>query len=54
MLSLHGGEIIAQNLSALMKRSLKYFHFLVRYSHFQDDLQIYSEFFIYMYNLRMY
>lgn len=54
MLSLHGGEIIAQNLSALMKRSLKDFYFLVRYSHFQDDLQIYSEFFIYMYNLRMY
>lgn len=37
-LSLHDGEIIAQNLSALMKRSLKDIYFFVRNSHFQDDL----------------
>lgn len=36
-----------------MKRSLKDIYFLVRYSHFQDDLLIYSELLIYTYHLRM-
>lgn len=53
MLSSHSSKMIAQNLSALMKRSLKDIYFLVRYSHFQDDLQIYSELLIYTYHLRM-
>lgn len=41
------------DLSALMKRSLKDIYFLVRYSHFQDDLLIYSKLLIYTYHLRM-
>lgn len=35
-----------------MKRSLKGIYFLVRYSHFQDDLQIYSELAVHVYNSR--
>ena len=53
MLSSHSSKMIAQNLSALMKRSLKDIYFLVRYSDFQDDLLIYSELLIYTYHLRM-
>lgn len=41
------------DLSALMKRSLKDIYFLVCYSHFQDDLLIYSKLLIYTYHLRM-